>query len=99
MPGRSGLRSGWRDQLECRGQLHSAHPEGWRERPCEAPATTVTSRLLAGLRPAAPMSAVLVQGDDPLEPPAWRGALSGALSRQVPTPARGLGGPGRDEGE
>ena len=49
-PGQSALRSDWRDQLECRGQLHSAHPEGWRERPCEAPATTVTSGLLAGLR-------------------------------------------------
>src|SRR5215831_4304705 len=56
---RSGLGSRWPDRLECWGQLHNAHPEGWRERPCEAPATTVTSGLLAGLRPAAPMSAML----------------------------------------
>src|SRR5215470_2827505 len=46
-------------------------------RPCEAPATTVTGGLLAGLRPAAPLSAVLVQGGDPLEPPAPAGVLAG----------------------
>src|SRR6266568_3746134 len=30
-------------RLELSAQLHNAHPEGWRERPCEAPATTVTA--------------------------------------------------------
>src|SRR5207253_8383300 len=85
------------DRLECWRQLHNAHPEGWRERPCEAPATTVTSGLLAGLRPAAPMSAVPFQGTIPGT--RHRAALSGAPSRQVPTPARRPTAAGTDEGE
>src|SRR5215472_2308419 len=39
----AGIRDGRRHQLECLVQLHNAHPEGWRERPCEAPATTVVA--------------------------------------------------------
>src|SRR5690242_19162815 len=94
---RSGRGSRWPDRLECWGQLHNAHPEGWRERPCEAPATTVTSGLLAGLRPAAPIPAVLFQGAT--RGTQHRAALSGASSRQVPTPARGPTAAGTDEGE
>jgi hypothetical protein len=36
MPGLAKTRA---DQLEFCPQLNTAHPEGWRERPCEAPAT------------------------------------------------------------
>src|SRR5262249_15066411 len=40
---RSGPGSGRRERLECGRQLHKGHPEGWRERPCEAPATTTVT--------------------------------------------------------
>src|SRR5215471_15966826 len=42
---RSGRRSRRLHRLECWGQLHNAHPEGWRDRLCEATATTETSGL------------------------------------------------------
>src|SRR6516162_7862994 len=35
--------------LQCSGQLHTAHPEGWRDRPCEAPATITVNDVLAPL--------------------------------------------------
>src|SRR5215831_9070650 len=90
---RAGLGSGRRDRLECRRQLHNAHPEGWRERPCEAPATTVTSGLLAGLSAScADVRSAGPGGRPPGTPGLARDALIGASSWQVPTPARGCDG-------
>src|SRR5207344_314727 len=100
---RAGLGSSRRDRLECRGQLHKAHPEGWRERPCEAPATTTHAcrpwrvRLLATTRPA-PEPAALVPGDGP-RTPRYAGAarssyVAGANSGPRPATAAGT-----DEGE
>src|SRR6516164_906783 len=61
--------------------------------------------LRAGLRPAAPESAALAQGTT-LEPDLGWGLLNScglgarrALSRQVPSPARGYSAAGTDEGE
>src|ERR1022692_4727487 len=42
-PGKTGCGQPGTIQLELVAQLNNAHPEGWRDRPCEAPATiTVT---------------------------------------------------------
>src|SRR5215831_4310925 len=83
---RSGVGSRWPDRLECWGQLHNAHPEGWRERPCEAPATTVTSGLLAGLRPAQ-SGASSRQVLTPARGPKAAGRDEGERPRPVSTPA------------